>query len=71
MAGDIIMGDDDLGPSQSEHPTSQKRLCAKSVSYALELHMREDKKPLTHRARVLLEAGQFVYLLLQGLITNK
>jgi len=29
MAGDIIMGEDDLGPNPSEHPTPQRWLCAK------------------------------------------
>lgn len=43
MAGDIVMGDDDLGQSQSEHPTPQQRLCAKSVSCSLELDAREEK----------------------------
>lgn len=50
MAGGITMGDDDLGPSQSEHPTPQQRLCAKSVSCSLELGMRVEKKSLAHRA---------------------
>lgn len=57
MAGDtMIMGDDDLGPCQGEHPTPWQR-----ISCSLELSGGEEKKPLVHRAQVLVGAGQFVY----------
>lgn len=52
----MIMGDDDLGPCQGEHPTPWQR-----ISCSLELSGGEEKKPLVHRAQVLVGAGQFVY----------
>lgn len=41
MAGHtMIMGDDDLGPCQGEHPTPRQSICC-----CLELAGREEKKP--------------------------
>lgn len=41
MVGDIVMEDDDLGPSQSKHATPQLELGTDSVGCSLELHVKE------------------------------
>lgn len=51
----MTLGDDDLGPCWGEHPTPWQ-----SINCPLELSGREEKKPLVHRAQVLVGAGQFV-----------
>lgn len=72
MAGDIVMEEDDLGPSPSRHATPQQELGTDSIGCSLELDAKEEKKTFSSHSMSSCGSGVVcLYLLLQGLITNK